>query len=87
MSAQLVKMKRKAEGLPINVMIIALLGLAVFFVLLVIFGSSSASFTKTVLSCDAKGGDCIEKEFCQYEKTNFRCPQKEQVCCINPLGR
>ena len=81
-------MKKRAQGLPITVIIIAVLGLAVLVVLIVMFTSGSNIFSKTVLTCEAKGGQCIAEKECQYEKTSFTCPTKEKpICCINPLSR
>lgn len=80
-------MKTKAQGLPINVVIIAALGLAVFVVLVIILTSQAGTFSKNVLTCEAKGGECVSENNCQYQKTSFKCPQKENVCCINPLSR
>lgn len=80
-------MEKKAEGLPINVVIIAALGLAVFVVLLIMFTSEAGTFSKNVLTCEAKGGDCVAENSCEYQKTSFKCPTKGDVCCINPLSR
>ena len=80
-------MKTKAQGLPINVIIIAALGLAVLVVLIIFFTSGSSIFSKTILTCEAKGGQCVAENACQFEKTSFICTKKEDVCCINPLSR
>ncbi len=74
--------KRGAE-LSINVMILIALGLAVLIVLVYSFTSQAGIFNKTVLTCESKGGQCVEKGKCQYEQSSFNCPKKEEVCCIN----
>ncbi len=82
-----VKMKTKAQGLPINVIILLVIGLAVLVVLTVMFTQSSSIFSKTALTCESKGGKCVAEKACQYEETYFKCPKKDEpVCCINPLG-
>jgi len=81
------KIVKKAEGLPINIIIIAAMGLAVLVVFFITFTSEASNFSKAVLTCEAKGGQCIDTKECVYQKTTFSCPKKEQVCCINTLGR
>ena len=78
------KMKKRAEGLPINMIILAILALAVLVVFIVIFTKTSGNFSSVVASCDSKGGECMQENQCQYQKTSLTCPDK-QVCCINPL--
>ena len=81
-------MKRKAQGLPINMIIISALALIVLVVTIVIFTKGSSTFTSGALSCQSKGGNCIaDKEKCDYEKTSFSCPREKPVCCLNPLSR
>lgn len=53
-------MKRKAQGLPLNVIIIAALALIVLIVLIVIFTGRAGIFTRTLASCKDKGGFCCE---------------------------
>lgn len=78
------KMKKRAEGLPINMIILAILALAVLVVFIVIFTKTSGNFSSTINSCESKGGECVQENQCQYQKTGFTCLDK-QVCCINPL--
>ena len=78
-------MEKKSVELSINTMIIFALGLAVLVVIFVIFTKSSATYTKGVLTCDSKGGDCVPEYACQYEKTAFSCSIESEVCCINLL--
>lgn len=81
-------MKKKSQGLPINVIILLGLGLAVFIVLIILFTSEAGDFSKGILSCEGKGGKCVEKGKCEYEKTSWSCPRKEEPeCCYNPLSR
>lgn len=81
-------MSKKSVELSINVMIMMALGLAVLVVLFIIFTSEAGTFSKTVSSCEAKGGQCVAENDCQYEKTSFKCTEKDKpVCCVNPLSR
>ena len=81
-------MSKKSVELSINVMIMMALGLAVLVVLFITLTSEAGVFSKTVLSCEAKGGQCMAENDCQCEKTSFKCTEKNKlVCCVNPLGR
>lgn len=79
-------MNKKGYDLPINVMIVAALGLTVLVVLFITFTSEAGQFSKNVLTCEAKGGKCMKSQECQFEKINIKCPNKDEICCINPLG-
>ena len=79
-------MKTKAVELSINVMIMIAIGLAVLVVLFITFTSEAGQFSKNVLTCEAKGGKCVKPQECQFDKMYIKCPDKEQICCINPLG-
>jgi len=77
-------MKKNSQGMPLNVIIIAAILLAVLVVVIVIFTKGSSIFAKDILSCENKGGDCVAKDKCQYQKSNFVCANREEICCINP---
>ena len=79
-------MNTKSQGLPITTIVIAALGLAVLLVLIIMFTYGSANFSKSTLTCESKGGQCTPQSDCQYQKTSFTCPKKEDICCINPLS-
>ena len=81
-------MEKKGTEMGINVMIYAALALAVLVVLFMIFTSEAGVFSKSALTCEAKGGRCVAKDDCQYQATNFKCSTKEMpICCVNPLER
>lgn len=81
-------MKKKAMELPINVIIIAGIGLAILIIFFIVFTSEAGEFSKTILTCEGKGGQCINKGTCEYQTTGWQCPKKEfQECCVNPLSR
>lgn len=54
-------MKRKAQGMPLNVIIIAALALLVLVVLTIVFLGKMGSTSKTINSCTDKGGKCAEE--------------------------
>ncbi|MBI2657818.1 hypothetical protein HYX08_03950 [Candidatus Woesearchaeota archaeon] len=82
-------MKRKAQGLPINIIVIATISLIAVVILIYMLGNASGGFSKAAFSCESKNGECVDESSCQYEKTEFTCPEKDnaqkEVCCINPL--
>lgn len=56
------KTNRKAQGLSLNVIIIAVIALLVLVVIVWIFSGKSSQFAKGVASCESKGGTCYETE-------------------------
>ena len=85
----MVKKSKRAQGMPINVIIIAALALIVLVVLAVIFTGRVKIFSESLQSCAAKQGSCE-----QYRGTQPKCPssnqavitntdcEKNKVCCI-----
>lgn len=62
-------LKKKAQGLSINFIIIAALGLIVLIVLVFIFRGESTKFAKS-MNCPARDGVCLEgKEACPEGKS------------------
>ena len=55
-------MKRKAQGLSMNVIIIAALALIVLVVLSIIFVGKAGDFRKRSDQCENSGGTCIDNE-------------------------
>lgn len=54
-------MNKKSEGLPLNIIIIAAIGLIVLIILALIFRGESAKFIKST-NCPARKGKCLEGE-------------------------
>ena len=77
-------MMKKSQGMPIRVIIIAAIGLIVLFIVVTMVSKRSASFDKTVNSCESNEGNCLEK--CGPEETSvaFDCKEENTRCCINP---
>ena len=83
----MVKIKRKSQGMPINVIIIAALALVVLVVLLAIFSGRVRIFSENLQSCTAKQGQCYPKS-CPLNTaliTNTNCPE-DNVCCVQVLS-
>ena len=72
------KIKRKAQGMPINVIIIAVLALIVLVVLVAIFTGRVRIFSETLQSCTAKQGRCEP-----YDGTFPKCPSSNQAVITN----
>lgn len=85
---------RKAQGMPITVIIIAAIALLVLVILAVIFTGGIGKWTLKAAECTNKGGKCTSaadgcppEGFPEYATpyTAWTCPkidEQEQVCCI-----
>ncbi len=88
-------MKKKAQGMSLNVIIIAVLGLLVLVILALVFTGRTGIFVKQVESCQ---GQCVNTNAdCTgtYAKvTTGSCPgpdakpntADDQVCCVQVTG-
>jgi len=84
---------RRAQGMPINVIIIAVLALIVLVVLVAIFTGRIKIFSEGLQSCAAKQGHCVDKPCGPNEATITRtnCPEgdrdnKRTICCVQVLN-
>ena len=83
-------MNKKAQGMSINVIIVAAIALLVLVILSVIFIGKIGIFSETVGDCESKGGSCVlASESCPSEfpqkYSPWSCPQSgedDQQCCI-----
>lgn len=80
-------MNKKGTELPINLIIVAAIGLAILVLFFISFTSEAGEFSKTSQSCELKGGKCVGKDECQYQKTSWICAKEKPECCYNALGR
>ena len=77
----------KAQGMPLNVIIIAVILLIVLVVILSIFSGNIGKFSKDLQSCGTRNGQC-KPDNCgdgEVKIEGVGCPKsgdKEQVCCI-----
>ncbi len=72
---------KKAQGMPLNVIIIAALGLLVLVILAIIFTGKTGTFVKESDKCAVYGGACVAtQEECtgQYQRV-----MSERACDLN----
>jgi len=82
---------KKAQGLSLNMVIVAAIALIILVIIVAIFTGRISVFGKGVSACSTKGGTC--KEACvegETEAFGARCPEEGQddildTCCI-PVG-
>ncbi len=81
------KLNKKADGLSMQVVIIAIICIIVLAVLVAIFLSKTGIFGTQVSNCRAKGGECQPVAPCPEKEVAVGglCTDPEYVCCI-PLG-
>ena len=70
----------------------AVIALVVMIVLMVIFTSKSGTLEQGLLSCESKGGECLDNKECSYQNkegnvvegtfTRFECLDTKQFCCF-----
>ncbi|HLC60951.1 MAG TPA: hypothetical protein VJJ52_05995 [Candidatus Nanoarchaeia archaeon] len=91
----MVGVNRRSQGMPVNVIIIAVLALIVLVVLTIIFTGRIRIFSSTLESCQAKQGQCETGPFCSSNKalvTGTNCPETAQdkpnkkICCVQVLN-
>jgi len=76
---------KKAQGLPLNVIIIAVIVLIVLAVIIAIFAGRISIFSKSVGDCEAKGGVCKNSV---SECTEDQAPVsglcgENKICCVS----
>jgi len=85
------KMNKKGVELSLNVIIIAIIVIIVLVVVVIIFGGKINVFSKSTVSCSAKGGYCANPDM-----QTRGCPAGEiflnntdctgQICCLKVLS-
>ncbi len=80
-------MNKKAQGMSMNVIIIAAIALLVLVILSVIFIGRMGGFGKATANCEGQGGQCLPPPCSQYEGmtsyTSLSCGEDtENVCCL-----
>ncbi|MFC2016638.1 hypothetical protein ACFLUF_02870 [Chloroflexota bacterium] len=76
--------KKRAQGLSIRTIILAVIGLIVLVVLIAIFTRETGENINVLKSCEARGGICIPKDGpCGSGKIipGLTCPTKDEICC------
>jgi flagellar basal body-associated protein FliL len=74
---------KKAQGMSLNVIIIAVIALLVLVVLIFIFMGKTKIFTKETTSCTSRGGTCETSCAPGYlRQSGTECEKQELICCI-----
>ena len=75
---------KKAQGISLNVIIIAAIALLVLVILSVIFMGRMGTFGTEANDCVNKGGQCLDECGDDYPTpyTAWTCAEEEEVCCI-----
>ena len=79
--------RRKSQGMPVNVIIIAVIALIVLFVLVALFTGKIRGLSQDLESCTTKQGRCDDKKECAANEATIsaKCDKKDgkdQICCI-----
>lgn len=79
-------MAKKAQGISMNVIIIAAIALLVLVILSVIFIGRMGGWGEKTAGCATQGGTCYDGR-CPETTTPFsaKCEQEGYVCCL-PVG-
>ena len=80
------KKGERAQGMPLNIIIIAVILLIVLVVILSIFSGNISKFSKDLQSCGSRGGRCETKEKeCpsgEIKIEGAKCAKNTEICCI-----
>jgi len=78
---------RRAQGLPMNVIIIAALALLVLVILAVVFSGKIKQFMQGADDCISKKGECVpESEGCDGAVIPAQACEKGKICCVKSGG-
>ncbi len=85
-------MKKKAQSISINTIVVAAIALVVMILIVMIFTNSFAGFNRSANACESSGAECVEE--CVSEgpilrkiRNDLVCygpdgnPDKDKVCC------
>jgi len=76
-------MNKKAQGLSINVIIVAIIALLILVIISFIFTGKIALFRKTSEDCASQGGICRQEGFCMEGEATLR----QYGCDLNGNGK
>lgn len=84
--------KRDGQGLSVNIIIVAVIGLIILTVLVIVFNRESGESAGIFLSCEGRGGECkfdcgndaVEQDVeCGLAFSQEAEQDKQQICCVN----
>ena len=81
---------RKAQGLSLKVIILAVLAIVVLVILIMMLTGKTKLFSKTSTECASRGGTCMSESKCDnnyimYSGTDCNENNKE-YCCVKVSG-
>lgn len=86
-------MDKKAQGISMNVIIIAALALLVLVVLSIIFLGRTSQWSSQTADCVSNGGSCEGAASCtaanglqHYAPWDAKCAENGEICCIKLSG-
>ncbi len=82
------ELRKKAQGLPMNVIVIGVISLIVLLVLIYIVVTQTGILNKGLMDCKSKGGSCISGDACTADVVNYNCDEVNEegsdvVCCLS----
>ncbi|MFH0867797.1 MAG: hypothetical protein V1831_00635 [Candidatus Woesearchaeota archaeon] len=76
--------KRDAQGLSIQVVILAVIALIVLVVIVAIFTRETGRTSSALESCEGRGGECMATiDLCGQGRImpGVECPKEKRFCC------
>ncbi len=73
-------MNKKAQGISLNVIIIAAIALLVLVILSVIFMGRMGTFSDKSQDCTSQGGQCFTQSATAVERGNYNVPYTAYKC-------
>ena len=71
---------KKAQGLSLNVIVIAVLALVVLVVMIIIFTSTTGTVSEDIQSCRGPVFKCVSQSADCEELKTFKCSTGEKCC-------
>ena len=77
---------KKAQGLSLNIVVIAVISLVVLIILIAIFTGKIGIFGENLKDCSSKGGKCVSRGQCEsYQLISTATCSEGEVCCMGDL--
>ena len=77
---------KKAQGLSLKMVVIAVISLVVLIVLIAIFTGKIGIFGENLTDCSSKGGNCVSQGQCEsYKLISTATCSEGEVCCMGSL--
>lgn len=78
---------KKSVGLSMSMIVMAIIALAVLFIIIAIFTNVTEKTAKNLGGCTSKGGDCLPPNGCPETKpirliVSGDCESQNNVCCF-----